>query len=175
MSAESSVESSTITSSLKLQHGLTTVVAANLNLTPDEKRLYGQLFRQADTGNAGVVTGEVAVKFFEKTGLDSRVLGEVGQCILPSFKANVANESRRSGRSRTRRTAGSSRPRASVSSYDSSAMLRLAANQHKMPPSSPARSLDSKAWALRGRSDLLHRRLRPFKPRVLAAPCEFLL
>ena len=53
--------------------------AASLNLTPDEKRLYGQLFRQADTGNAGVVTGEIAVKFFEKTGLDSRVLGEVSQ------------------------------------------------------------------------------------------------
>ncbi len=49
----------------------------NLNLTPDEKRVYGQLFRQADTDNVGVVTGEVAVKFFEKTRLDSRILGEV--------------------------------------------------------------------------------------------------
>ncbi|KAI6783375.1 putative calcium-binding protein [Emericellopsis cladophorae] len=54
-------------------------LAAHLNLTPDEKRLYGQLFRQADTGNAGVVTGEVAVKFFEKTRLDSRILGEIWQ------------------------------------------------------------------------------------------------
>ncbi|KAF4125814.1 epidermal growth factor receptor substrate 15 [Geosmithia morbida] len=53
--------------------------AANLNLNPEEKRLYGQLFRQADTGNAGVVTGEVAVKFFDKTRLDSRVLGEIWQ------------------------------------------------------------------------------------------------
>lgn len=51
--------------------------APNLNLTPEEKRVYGQLFRQADTDNVGVVTGEVAVKFFEKTRLDSRVLGEV--------------------------------------------------------------------------------------------------
>jgi hypothetical protein len=51
--------------------------APNLNLTPEEKRAYGQLFRQADTDNVGVVTGEVAVKFFEKTRLDSRVLGEV--------------------------------------------------------------------------------------------------
>ncbi|KAK4038143.1 tubulin alpha chain [Parachaetomium inaequale] len=53
--------------------------APNLNLTPEEKRVYGQLFRQADTDNVGVVTGEVAVKFFEKTRLDSRVLGEIWQ------------------------------------------------------------------------------------------------
>jgi len=51
--------------------------APNLNLSPDEKRVYGQLFRQADTDNVGVVTGEIAVKFFEKTRLDSRILGEV--------------------------------------------------------------------------------------------------
>lgn len=51
----------------------------NLNLTPDEKRVYGQLFRQADTDNVGVVTGEIAVKFFEQTRLDSRILGEVWQ------------------------------------------------------------------------------------------------
>lgn len=49
----------------------------NLNLTAEEKRVYGQLFRLADTDNVGVITGEVAVKFFEKTRLDSRVLGEV--------------------------------------------------------------------------------------------------
>ncbi|KAK3370854.1 hypothetical protein B0T24DRAFT_627197 [Lasiosphaeria ovina] len=51
----------------------------NLNLTPEEKRVYGQLFRQADTDGVGVVTGEIAVKFFEKTRLDSRVLGEIWQ------------------------------------------------------------------------------------------------
>lgn len=51
--------------------------APNLNLTPDEKRLFGQLFKQADTEAVGVVTGEVAVKFFEKTRLEPRVLGEV--------------------------------------------------------------------------------------------------
>lgn len=50
---------------------------ANLNLSPEEKRVFGQLFRQADTENIGVVTGEVAVKFFEKTRLDPHVLGEV--------------------------------------------------------------------------------------------------
>ncbi|KAK8087271.1 hypothetical protein PG994_002245 [Apiospora phragmitis] len=51
----------------------------NLNLTPEEKRIYGQLFRQADTESVGVVTGEVAVKFFEKTRLDSSILGEIWQ------------------------------------------------------------------------------------------------
>ncbi|KAK4186226.1 hypothetical protein QBC35DRAFT_554421 [Podospora australis] len=53
--------------------------APNLNLAPEEKRVYGQLFRAADTESVGVVTGEVAVKFFEKTRLDSRVLGEIWQ------------------------------------------------------------------------------------------------
>ena len=55
--------------------------APNLNLTPDEKRAYGQLFRQADADNVGVVTGETAVKFFDRTRLDSRVLGEVGPTL----------------------------------------------------------------------------------------------
>ncbi|KAI1745398.1 hypothetical protein F4680DRAFT_102587 [Xylaria scruposa] len=53
--------------------------APNLNLTPEEKRVYGLLFRQADTESVGVVTGEVAVQFFEKTRLDSRILGEIWQ------------------------------------------------------------------------------------------------
>uniref|UniRef100_L2FQ32 Ef hand domain protein n=1 Tax=Colletotrichum fructicola (strain Nara gc5) TaxID=1213859 RepID=L2FQ32_COLFN len=51
----------------------------NLNLNAEEKRLYGQLFRQADSDSVGVVTGETAVKFFEKTRLDSRILGEIWQ------------------------------------------------------------------------------------------------
>lgn len=67
----------------------------NLNLTPDEKRVYGQLFKQADTENVGVVTGEIAVKFFEKTRLDSRILGEVGnpfspECLLPRTLESAA-------------------------------------------------------------------------------------
>lgn len=48
-----------------------------LNLTPEEKRVFGELFRQADTEQMGVVTGEVAVKFFERTKLPPQVLGEV--------------------------------------------------------------------------------------------------
>ncbi|KAI1343894.1 hypothetical protein F5Y15DRAFT_368317 [Xylariaceae sp. FL0016] len=63
MSAESSADSA----------------APNLNLSPEEKRVYGLLFRQADTDNVSVVTGEIAVKFFEKTKLDSRILGEIWQ------------------------------------------------------------------------------------------------
>ncbi|KAL1898880.1 hypothetical protein Sste5346_003291 [Sporothrix stenoceras] len=54
-------------------------VAANLNLTNEEKQVYGQLFRQADPESVGIVMGEVAVKFFEKTRLDSRILGEIWQ------------------------------------------------------------------------------------------------
>ncbi|TDZ22998.1 putative calcium-binding protein [Colletotrichum orbiculare MAFF 240422] len=53
--------------------------APNLNLASEEKRVYGQLFRQADSDSVGIVTGETAVKFFEKTRLDSRVLGEIWQ------------------------------------------------------------------------------------------------
>jgi epidermal growth factor receptor substrate 15 len=49
----------------------------NLNLTPDEKRVFGQLFKAADPENVGVVTGEVAAKLFQKSGLDPLVLGKV--------------------------------------------------------------------------------------------------
>ncbi|KAI1091471.1 hypothetical protein F5B19DRAFT_458479 [Rostrohypoxylon terebratum] len=63
MSAESSVDAA----------------APTLILSPEEKRVYGQLFREADTEGAGIVTGDVAVKFFEKTRLDSRILGEIWQ------------------------------------------------------------------------------------------------
>lgn len=60
--------------------------APNLNLTSEEKRVYGQLFRQADTDNVGVVTGEIAVKFFDKTRLDSRILGEVCRPVPTIYK-----------------------------------------------------------------------------------------
>ena len=51
----------------------------NLNLTAEERRVFGQLFREADTENIGVITGEIAVKFFEKTRLEGRILGEVSK------------------------------------------------------------------------------------------------
>ena len=57
---------------------LTILEHPNLHLSPEERRLFGQLFSAADTEKIGVVTGEVAVKFFEKTRLPSDILGEVG-------------------------------------------------------------------------------------------------
>ncbi|KAF2016534.1 hypothetical protein BU24DRAFT_422883 [Aaosphaeria arxii CBS 175.79] len=50
-----------------------------LNLTPEEKRAFQYLFQQADTEKLGVVTGEVAVKFFERTKLQPAILGEIWQ------------------------------------------------------------------------------------------------
>jgi hypothetical protein len=63
--------------------------AGSLNLTLEEKRVFGQLFRQADTEGIGVVTGEVAVKFFEKTRLEPAVLGEVCTGMAPLYRADV--------------------------------------------------------------------------------------
>lgn len=51
----------------------------NLQLSPEERRYFGQLFSAADTDKIGVVTGEVAVKFFEKTKLPPSTLGEIWQ------------------------------------------------------------------------------------------------
>jgi len=48
-----------------------------LDLSHQEKRLFKQLFTAADAEHVGVVTGEVAVKFFEKTRLPPAILGEV--------------------------------------------------------------------------------------------------
>ena len=50
----------------------------NLNLTDEEKRVYGQLFKIADPDGFQVVSGDVAVKFFERTKLPPDVLGQVG-------------------------------------------------------------------------------------------------
>lgn len=49
----------------------------NLHLTPEEKRVFYQLFQAADTTNLGVITGEIAVPFFEKTHLPPDTLGLV--------------------------------------------------------------------------------------------------
>jgi hypothetical protein len=56
---------------------MATTAAPNLNLTAEEKRVFFQLFQAADTDKLGVITGEVAVKFFEKTKLPPPTLGEV--------------------------------------------------------------------------------------------------
>nr|POF17765.1 putative calcium-binding protein [Quercus suber] len=52
---------------------------AILNLTAEEKRAYGFLFNQADSDQLGVVTGERAVAFFERTHVSPNVLGEIWQ------------------------------------------------------------------------------------------------
>ncbi|KAF3479422.1 EF hand domain-containing protein [Arthroderma uncinatum] len=51
----------------------------NLNLTPEEKRVFYQLFQTADKTNLGVITGETAVTFFEKTNLAPETLGLIWQ------------------------------------------------------------------------------------------------
>jgi DNA replication initiation complex subunit (GINS family) len=63
----------------------------NLNLTPEEKRVFKQLFQAADTENIGVVTGENAVKFFERTRLEPRVLGEVWKSPVDKMKKAEAD------------------------------------------------------------------------------------
>jgi len=51
----------------------------NLNLTPEEKRVYTQLLKEADPDGFGAVSGDVAVKFFERTKLPADVLGQIWQ------------------------------------------------------------------------------------------------
>lgn len=86
----------------------------NVRLTPEEKRVYDHLFRQVDELNAGVVTADVAVKFFEKTRLDQRILYEVRYKRPPPSRFGAASqgayrmtETYRSGPSPTTRTAAS--------------------------------------------------------------------
>ncbi|EXJ93940.1 hypothetical protein A1O1_02333 [Capronia coronata CBS 617.96] len=51
----------------------------NLHLTPEEKRVYAQLLKEADPDGFGAVSGDVAVKFFERTKLPADVLGQIWQ------------------------------------------------------------------------------------------------
>lgn len=64
----------------RLQCLVTDVFVDNpiLNLSTEEKRVFSFLFNQADTDKIGVVTGERAVSFFERTKVSPNVLGEVG-------------------------------------------------------------------------------------------------
>lgn len=54
----------------------------NLNLTAEEKRAYALLLKEADPDGFGAVSGDVAVKFFERTKLPPDVLGQVRHCSL---------------------------------------------------------------------------------------------
>jgi epidermal growth factor receptor substrate 15 len=51
--------------------------AAKLNYTPDERRLFAQLFTQCDPEGSTIVTGDAAVKLFQRTRVSEHVLGEV--------------------------------------------------------------------------------------------------
>ncbi|KAK6375839.1 hypothetical protein LTS17_007661 [Exophiala oligosperma] len=51
----------------------------SLNLNAEEKRVYGQLLKDADPDGFGAVSGDVAVKFFERTKLPADVLGQIWQ------------------------------------------------------------------------------------------------
>lgn len=64
----------------------------NIVLTPDEKKVFGQLFQAADSEKLNVVTGELAVKFFEKSGLNPRILGEVSDGCQPPHSCNVETD-----------------------------------------------------------------------------------
>lgn len=50
-----------------------------MGLTPDEKKLYLQLFRALDSDGTGIVTGDKARATFEKLGLPPSILGEIWQ------------------------------------------------------------------------------------------------
>jgi len=62
----------------------------NLNLTPEEKRVYGNLLKEADPDGFGAVTGDVAVKFFERTRLPPDILGQA--CYTSATKAVSGDE-----------------------------------------------------------------------------------
>ena len=53
------------------------MVASALNLTPAERQSFAQLYSMADSTNAGVVTGDAAVKFFEGFKLPTLTLGQI--------------------------------------------------------------------------------------------------
>jgi epidermal growth factor receptor substrate 15 len=57
-------------------------VHPKLNYTPDERSLFGQLFRDCDPEGTGVVTGEAAVKLFQKTKVSEQILGEVREVLF---------------------------------------------------------------------------------------------
>lgn len=66
----------------------------SLNLTPEEKRVYAQLLKEADPDGFGAVSGDVAVKFFEKTRLAPDVLGQVSHWTSSSIYLQVLTENR---------------------------------------------------------------------------------
>ena len=50
-----------------------------MGLTPEEKKLYSQLFKSLDPEGTGIISGEKARSTFEKSGLPPAILGEIWQ------------------------------------------------------------------------------------------------
>ncbi|CAR65527.1 DEHA2C03014p [Debaryomyces hansenii CBS767] len=50
-----------------------------VGLTPEEKKLYSQLFKSLDPEGTGIISGEKARSTFEKSGLPPAILGEIWQ------------------------------------------------------------------------------------------------
>ncbi|ODQ66311.1 hypothetical protein NADFUDRAFT_50228 [Nadsonia fulvescens var. elongata DSM 6958] len=53
--------------------------SSTITLTPEERSLFGTLFRQYDTESLGIITGEAARSLFESSGLPPAILGEIWQ------------------------------------------------------------------------------------------------
>jgi hypothetical protein len=71
------------------------IASQPVRLTPEEKRLYGQLFRIADSGQLGVITGAIAVEFFKKSGLTPAVLADVIEPLWFRLLMSVGLDDRR--------------------------------------------------------------------------------
>jgi len=65
-----------------------------LNLIAEEKRLFGQIFKQAaDKNDAGVVTGEEGFNLFVRSKLPQDILGEIWAIVDPENRGFLTQES----------------------------------------------------------------------------------
>lgn len=71
------------TCSSELNANNSILAGSSFRLTPEEKNLYGQLFRQADPDFTQVITGDVASQLFMRSGLSPELLGEIWQMADP--------------------------------------------------------------------------------------------
>lgn len=64
-----------------------------LNLSADEKRYFGQLFKQtADKNDGGVVTGEEAYNLFMRSGLGNETLGDIWSLLDKEGRGFLTSE-----------------------------------------------------------------------------------
>ena len=65
-----------------------------LNLPAEEKRLFGQLFKQAaDKNDAGIVTGDEGFNLFMRSKLQQDVLGDIWAIVDPENRGFLTQES----------------------------------------------------------------------------------